>query len=417
MGKLRADQINKVGPGRHGDGDGLFLLVKPTGARSWLLRVQHMGKRRDIGLGTVDMTPRIDKAALAGVPLMLRTGLNLSEAREKARILREFARAGLDPVIERDRDRRQIPTFAEAVELAHAEFKKGWVDKHAAAFKSSLETHIVPHLGRQRVDTINHSAVRDALAEIWTDKPVMARKLRVRINQVLGFAKSKGWRTADLPNAKEVQKGLAKHSRAGHFAAMPFRDVPGLVGELLGQIDTPGRLALLFTIMTGARSGEVRKADWSQIDLEEKTWTRPAEIMKMRVAHVIPLSPAALAVLERAKPHSEGKGLIFPGIKGKELSDMTITKALRTAGHDDFTVHGFRSSFRDWAAEMMPTVPAMVAEMALAHSVGTETERAYLRTDLLAQRRALMDAWAAYITGTAAVDDLAAHRAKKAAKA
>lgn len=417
MGKLRADQINKAAPGRHGDGDGLFLLVKPTGARSWLLRVQYMGKRRDIGLGSVDMTPRIDKAELAGVSLMLRTSLNLSEAREKARVLRELARAGLDPVAERDRDRRQIPTFAEAVELAHAEFKKGWVAKHAAAFKSSLETHIVPTIGRQRVDTIDHTAVRDALAEIWTDKPVMARKLRVRINQVLGYAKSKGWRTMDLPNPKEVQKGLAKHSRAGHFAAMPFKDVPVLVGQLLGQIDTPGRLALLFTILTGARSGEVRKADWSQVDLEAKTWTRPAEIMKMRVTHVIPLSDAALTVLERAKPHSEGKGLIFPGTKGKALSDMTITKALRTAGHDDFTVHGFRSSFRDWAAEMMPTVPAMVAEMALAHSVGTETERAYLRTDLLAQRRALMDAWAAYITGTAAVDDLAAHRAKKAAKA
>jgi len=202
---------------------------------------------------------------------------------------------------------------------------------------------------------------------------------------------------------------------------MPYKAVPELVGDLLGQSDTPGRLALLFTILTAARSGEVRAATWDQIDLTEKTWSRPAGIMKMGVPHVIPLSDAALAVLERARPHSGGKGLIFPGQRSKAgpraLSDMTLTKALRTAGQDSVTVHGFRSSFRDWAAEKMPTVPAMVAEMALAHSVGTETERAYLRSDLQEQRRALMTAWGNYCTGTAAVDDLAAHRAKKAAQA
>lgn len=404
MGKLTVVSVKSAKPGRHADGEGLYLLVKPTGARSWLLRVVTNGKRRDIGLGTVDMLPRgrEDEASPAeDIPLMLRRSLSLSEARDKARELRKIARAGMDPIAERDRERRKIPTFAEAVALAHEEFKQGWVDKHAAAFKASLETHAVPYLGAERVDMIDHAKVRDALAAIWTDKPVMARKVRVRINQVLGFAKSKGWRKTDLPSAKEVRKGLAKHGRAGHFAAMPFKEVPALMRDLSAGADTPGRLALTFTILTAARSGEVRNARWEQIDLEARTWTRPAEMMKMRVEHSIPLSDDALAVLERAKPLTGGKGLIFPGKRAATLSDMTLTKALRTAGHDGVTVHGFRSSFRDWAAEKMPTIPPMVAEMALAHSVGTETERAYLRSDLMDPRRTLMDAWAGHLTASA----------------
>lgn len=404
MAKLTAVTVRHAKPGRHADGQGLYLLVKPTGARSWLLRVVTNGKRRDIGLGAVDLSPRPregERGAADDIPLMLRRSLSLTEARDKARELRRIARAGLDPIAERDRERRAIPTFAEAVKLAHEEFRKGWVEKHAAAFKASLETHAVPHIGSERVDVIDHAMVRDALAEIWSDKPVMARKVRVRINQVLGFAKSKGWRKTELPAAKEVRKGLAKHGRTGHFAAMPFKEVPALMRVLAAGADTPGRLALTFTILTAARSGEVRNARWDQIDLEARTWTRPADIMKMKVEHTIPLCPEAIDVLERAKLLTGGKGLVFPGKKAATLSDMTLTKALRTAGHDAFTVHGFRSSFRDWAAEMMPTVPPMVAEMALAHSVGTETERAYLRSDLMDLRRKLMAAWGGYLTASA----------------
>ncbi|MBB3862226.1 integrase [Novosphingobium hassiacum] len=408
MGKLTVESVRGAKPGRHADGDGLYLLVKPTGARSWVLRVVSNGKRRDIGLGAVDLSPKSKKGedeATSAIPLMLLRSLTLKQAREKASALRKIAHAGLDPIAERDRERRQIPTFAEAVDLAHAEFKKGWAVKHAAAFKASLETHVVPHIGRERVDVIDHAMVRDALASIWTDKPVMARKVRVRINQVLGFAKSKGWRKSDLPDAKEVRKGLAKHGRTGHFAAMPFKDAPAFVQALIGQDGTPGRLALIFTILTAARSGEVRNARWEQVDLDAATWTRPAEIMKMKVGHAIPLTPEAVAVLERAKALGNGKGLIFPGKGGKtSLSDMTLTKALRTAGQAQFTVHGFRSSFRDWAAEIMPTIPPMVAEMALAHSVGTETERAYLRSDLMDLRRTLMTAWAEYVTGKPAAN-------------
>jgi integrase len=400
MGKLTVAGVKVASPGRHADGDGLYLLVKPTGSRFWLLRVQQDKKRRDIGLGSVDTTSRRAGDPILEVSLMQRKTLTLSEAREKAAMLRKLAQAGLDPIVERDRERRKIPTFAEAVGMAHEEFAKGWTDKHAKAFKASLETHIVPALGALRVDAIDHAMVRNALAPIWTDKPVIARKLRVRINQVLGYCKSNNWRTKDLPEAKEVRKGLAKHARNKHFAAMPFKGVPSFLAKLNGQEDTAGRLALAFTIITAARSGEVRLARWGQIDLEARTWTRPAEIMKMRVEHVIPLSDEAMAVLERAKELGS-TGLVFPGMKkGKSLSDMTLTKALRTAGGGDVTVHGFRSSFRDWAAEMMPTVPAMVAEMALAHSVGTETERAYLRSDMLHMRMVLMAAWGGFAAGS-----------------
>lgn len=399
MPKLNALKVRNAKPGRHADGEGLYLLVKPTGARSWVLRVQHMGKRRDIGLGSVNLSPKSETDSEVGerIGVLEMSILRLEEAREKAAALRKLAKAGRDPVAERDREKIQIPTFAEAVEAAHSEFAKGWTPKHADAFKSSLEQHIVPRIGSRRVDSIDEAIVRDALASIWSEKPAMARKLRVRIGQVLGYAKTRKWRSTGL-DAAEMRRGLAKQARGGHFAAMPYKEVPAFFAAQECQPDTVGRLALLFTILTAARSGEVRAATWDQIDFDAKSWTRPASVMKMKVAHVVALSDAAIALLERAKPYSNGAGLIFPGAKGKALSDMTLTKVLRDAG-ETCTVHGFRSSFRDWCAEQMPTMPPMVAEMALAHSVGTATERAYLRTDLLEMRRNLMAAWAGFLSG------------------
>ena len=400
MAKAQKFEVGTNEPGRHLVGDGLYLLVKPSGARSWVLRVQYLGKRRDIGLGAVNLRPKsiMDKEASKRLEIFENNCLRLDEAKEKAAALRKLAKAGRDPVAERDKVKLVIPNFAEAVTKAHEELAKGWVPKHAAAFKTSLETHIVPRIGNSRVDVIDEAMVRDALAPIWTEKPAMARKLRVRINQVLGYAKARKWRTDNLPAAKEVGRGLAKHRKPGNFAAMPYKDVPAFYSAQSDQPATVGRLALLFSIVTAARSGEVRAATWEQIDLEAKTWTRPAEIMKMQVLHVIALNDAAIELLKRAKPYSEGKGLIFPGAKGRPLSDMTLTKVLRDAG-ETCTVHGFRSSFRDWCAEKLPNVPAMVAEMALSHSVGTSTERAYLRSDLLEMRRLLMASWADYLAG------------------
>ena len=383
------------------DGDGLFLLVSPGGAKSWMLRVQVDGKRRDIGLGTVDVDGVGSDAFGKGdtrhadIPLMLRKNLSLAEAREKAAALRKLAKAGSDPKLERDRQRVKVPSFAEAVAEAHRALSSGWSDRTAKAFKASLEEHANPTLGALKVNAIGSAEVIVALAPIWTDKPVMARKVRSRIGQVLAFAKARGWRTDALPDSRELRTGLSKQARGGNFAAMPFADVPTFIAGELGKGVSAGRYAVLFAILTAARSGEVRQATWEQISIDSRTWTRPASVMKMKEGHVVTLSDAAIALLEAYTPKDMRTGLIFSGIRGGPLSDMSLTKALRTAGRTE-TVHGFRSAFRDWAAERMPTIPAMVAEMALAHRVGTATEQAYLRTDLRDMRHALMGAWGCF---------------------
>jgi len=379
VGKLTPLGVKNAKPGRHGDGKGLYLLVKPSGAKSWLLRVVVAGRRMDIGLGSTDW-------------------VSLAEARNKAHDLRKHAKEGRDPIAERDRGKVIYPTFGEAVDEAHKELSKGWADKTAAAFKSSLDLHAVPKIGKHRVDQVGTEQIITVLAPIWTTKPEVAKKVRVRVLQVLQFAKAKGWRRdpdgreIPLPSPKDISSGLARQPRGGNFAAMPFADLPGFVAGELAKDETASRLSLLFTILTASRSGEVRAARWEQIDLETRTWTRSAAMMKSKVKHVVTLNDAALAILGRAAELFGDKGLIFPAVRGGELSDMTLSKLLRSSV-EGATVHGFRSTFRDWAAEKMPTVPAMVAEMALAHSVGNATEKAYLRSDLRDLRSKLMEAW------------------------
>jgi integrase len=251
-------------------------------------------------------------------------------------------------------------------------------------------------LGAAKVNAIGSADVIATLAPIWTDKPVIARKVRSRIGQVLAFAKARGWRTEALPDIRELRSGLSKQARGGNFAAMAFVDIPDFLENELAKGISSSRYALLFVILTAARSGEVRQATWEQIDLEAGLWNRPGDVMKMRQGHVVTLSSAATALLMRFQPEKRlRKGLIFPGAHGKPLSDMSLSAAMRAANRTE-TVHGFRSAFRDYAAERMPTIPAMVAEMALAHKVGTATEQAYLRSDLRDMRRALMEAWGSF---------------------
>jgi integrase len=393
-------QVKNAKAGRHGDGDGLYLLVSPTGARSWVLRVQMDGKRRDIGLGTADTTSRAgsDRSALDSIPILLRKRLSLVEAREKATLLRAIAQSGRDPIAERDRDRVKVPTFKEAALQAHAALSSGWVDKHAAAFLSSLQDHAFPALGAHRVSEIDSSQIRDMLAPIWTEKPVMAKKVRQRVSTVLNFAKSKGWRAAEAPG-KSVTMGLARQSAGGNFAAMPYAAVPAFLKNLRTAPETVGRVALQLLVLTAARSAEIRSAQRSHFDLDRAEWNRPAELMKGRVAHTITLSPQAVALLrvwfETHKP--EAGDLIFKGSTGKILSDMTMSKLMKDAGIP-YTPHGFRSSFRDWAAEQMPNIPDPVAEAALAHTVADSVVRAYKRTQFLEMRRTLLDAWGAYLS-------------------
>ncbi|GIX20769.1 MAG: phage integrase [Erythrobacter sp.] len=378
LGKLTVKQVKAAKPGTHVDGHGLLLRVRPSGAGSWILRVQVDGKRRDIGLGSL-------------------LDLSLAEAREKAAHLRKLARQGQDPIAERDKHKVQAVTFAEALARAHAELSKGWEEKTGKAFLATLQIHAVPVIGRRRINDIGAADLIAVLDPIWTSKPHQARRVRRWLLQVLQFAKARGWRKAPIPEAHELRQGLARQDLGSGFAAMAYHEVPGFFAEQLAKEPTPARLALLFAILTAARSQEVRGARWEQIDFERRLWSRPASLMKSRVAHVVTLSPAALAILRIAAKAGCGAGLIFPSKRqGKPLSDMTLSQHMRAAGRSE-TVHGFRSSFRDWAAEEMPHVPAMVAEMALAHSVGNATEKAYLRSDLRALRFELVDAWGAFV--------------------
>lgn len=402
MGKLSALAVKNAKPGRHADGDGLYLLVKPTGAKNWLLRVQVEKKRRDIGLGALDTGSRATGKSDPDVeiPLLHRKLLTLSEAREKAALLRAAAKAGLDPVAERDRERRSTPTFRQAAKDAHSALKGGWKDKSGQTFLASLETHAYPVLGDMRVDAIGAADVTNVLAPIWLTKPVMARKVRQRIGTVLNFAHGKGWRSTEAPS-KSVSVGLPRQPKGGNYAAMPYASVPALVAELTEKFLTGGRAALLFLIFTAARPGEVRGACWDQIDFDKREWNRPESLMKgsHSPAHTVTLNDAAIALLKRWKGNREVKanGFIFSAPRGGKLSDMTMNKVLRDAGQP-FDAHGFRSSFRDWAAEKMPQIPDPVAEAALAHVVADKVVRAYKRTSFMEMRRTLLDAWSLFLT-------------------
>jgi integrase len=375
MGRLTSVTVRNAKRGRHGDGDGLYLLVKESGARSWMLRVQRYGKRRDIGLGSI-------------------AALNLAEAREKAAEIRKHVLNGRDPIAERDRDRGPIPTFKEATKAAHQDLKSGWAPKHAAAFLSTLEDHAFPALGNRRVDTIDAATIRDMLAPIWAQIPSTARKTRQWVGTVLNYAQAKGWRFHDAPT-KSVTLGLPRQTGGGNFAAMPYAEVPALLADLRRKPPTTGRDALMFLLFTAARSGEVRSARWSHIDFEASTWNRPPHLMKNRTAHTVTLNRLAVALLERrfaeASPRTDD--LIFASRNDKPMCDMTITKVLKDA-NIPYTVHGFRSSFRDWAAEQMPMIPDPVAEAALAHVVPDKVIAAYKRTSFVAMRHELLGAWA-----------------------
>lgn len=382
MGKLTALAVKAAtAPGRYQDGNGLMLVVKPSGARTWQVRLQADGKRRDFGLGSASI-------------------VSLAEARDKADEIRKLLRSGVDPVAKKRADkfaRTSIPSFRAAAEATHEEHKGGWRNlKHREDWLSSLKAYVFPSLGGLRVDMIDAPIVRDVLLPIWLDKPETARRVRQRIKSVLGWAASKGYRTAiDL---SVMDAGLPKQpKRNSHFKAMRYEDVPAFVAKVKREPETIGRLALLFTIYTAARSGETRGATWEEIDLEAATWTIPGKRMKAGRDHTVPLSSSALAVLERAALLRKGKKgePVFPGKSRAPVSDMTITKVLRDMSICD-TVHGFRSSFKDWASEAS-SFPDAVSEAALAHVDRDKTRAAYKRTVFLKMRVDLMAAWADYL--------------------
>lgn len=401
---LTVKQVEKAKPGRHADGGGLYLLVKPTGGKSWVLRVMATGpkgwKRRDIGLGAV-AADGLRRLSTIGddIPLEQRGALTLAEARELAVRLRNIAKAGGDPAAERRKGRSPPPTFEKAAIAAHSALKGSWSAKTADAFLASLEAHAYPSLGSKLVSDIDADDIANALYPIWHTKPSIARKVRQRIGKVLDYAKAKRWRDTETPRLS-VSTLVGKPKEGGNFAAMPWKEVPAYFGKLGSDTETVGRLALMFTIVTACRSGEAREARWKHI--KGCDWNRPASLQrKTGKAHTITLNQAALAVLDRAKAFSDCQdpdAIIFPSRKRTELSDMSLSKVMRDAGLP-YVPHGFRSSFRDWCAERMPQIPDPVAEAALGHVVSDSVVKAYKRTTFLQMRRELLDAWGRYVTG------------------
>lgn len=377
MGKLSATAVKSATrPGRLGDGDGLFLVVQPSGSKSWICRVQKNGNRRDFGLGSASR-------------------VSLAVARERAREIRTWIELGLDPIFER-RKADGIPTFKEAAARVLAAHRKTWRnEKHEKQWLSTLQSYVFPKLGNVQVNEITGPMIRNVLAEIWLTKPETARRVRQRIGTVLDWAYASGYRESEAP-MRAISKGLPRQPKKnGHFAAMPYSKIPAFMKKVRER-ESFSRFALEFAILTAARSGEVRGATWDEIDLETKLWTIPKDRMKAAREHVIPLTGPAIGIINRcAQLRVSDCPLLFPGIRTNQpLSDMTLTKLLKEMT-EPYTVHGFRSAFRDWVSEETQ-YPGEIAEAALAHVVKDKTEAAYRRGNLLEKRRLLMKDWATY---------------------
>ena len=370
-------------PGRYADGGGLYLLVKPSGAKSWVLRVVVHGRRRDIGLGGADI-------------------VNLADARELARQHRTLAGKGGDPIAER-RKSSTVPTFEEAARKVHAGHGKGWRNpKHKAQWINTVRDYAFPEIGKKRVDQIGVPEVLKVLAPIWLTKPETARRVRQRIKTVLDWAQGAHPHDSENPIGPVLTRALPRQTgRTGHHAALPYASVPEFITSLRdGGASEITKLAFEFLILTATRTGEVLGARETEIDLDAKVWTIPATRMKAEREFWVPLSARALEIVERALELSNDSEFVFAGrAPGKPLSTMTFLMLLRRMGVAA-TAHGFRSCFRDWAAEATG-FPSEVCEMALAHAIGNRTEASYRRGDLFEKRRQLMNAWASFVDGGA----------------
>lgn len=387
---------------------GLHLQVTKSGARSWILRTTIAGKRRDLGLG--------------GYP-----DVTLALAREKARDTREKIAQGIDPVAERQRlrsaalaERLREMTFEKAAEAVVAKKQaEARNPKHGKQWASTLETYAYPVLGPMSVADIELAHVKQVLEPIWQTKTETATRVRQRIEAVLSWASVHGHRSGENParwkgNLDAVLPAPTKVSRVEHHRAMPMDDMHDFMLALEKRQGIAPR-CLAFVILTAVRSGEARAATWDEIDLAEKVWTIPADRMKAGREHRVPLSAPAVELLE-ALPRFAGTNLIFPNTQGRKLSDATLAAVIKRMGlHEKATVHGFRSTFRDWAAERTST-PHHVAEMALAHTIKNHAEAAYRRGDLLAKRAKLMQQWADFLaTAPAKAENVTAIRENKVA--
>ena len=389
MGRLSVRKIDALTkPGFYGDDRAptLYLRVAPGGSKSWVQRLRVNGKRRDIGLG--------------GYPVV-----SLQAARDRAIDNRRVARDGGDPLAGR---KRRVPSFATVAAAELKQASAGAAAKTVSTWGRLYERYALPRLGHRPVDAIDKAEVIDVLLQVESDP--MRTKLRTRLRAAFAYAEAHGWRR-DNPAGEGIQAALPKQQVTDdHHAALAYEEVPAALAAISAcdRISPVAVLALRLVVLTGCRSGEVREARWSEFDLDAARWTIPAERMKAKRPHVVPLTDAALDVLHEASRLRRAAGdLVFPAANGrgrKAMEDGQLRRVLRLVGlADRATVHGFRATFRTWAMAETDADHA-VMELCLAHTVGDRTERAYARSDLYAKRALLMDRWARFATGTGTAD-------------
>lgn len=383
-GKLTKRLVENLGAGRHGDGNGLYLVVDPSGARRWIVRVVVKGAknkrggplRTDFGLGGADI-------------------VTLNQARERALEYRRMAKQGLNP---RFNAQREIPTFEEFAHQVHVERMPTWKNaKHGQQWINTLRDYAFPKIGRMPLDSIDQPEVMMCLTPIWTEKHETAKRLAQRIKTVLDVAKSKGFRSGENPvtGIKDAGALPKVKVKVKHHKAMRWQDVPAFYADLKGR-NAMSANALRFTCLTGSRTSEVLGMRWEEIDFDARLWTCPEKRMKTGVEHRVPLTDEMLAIIEPLQALKSE--YVFEGQKRhKPLSNMAMLMLLRRMHVESVTVHGFRSTFRDWASEVTGA-PREVAEMSLSHKVGSDVERAYARSDLLEKRRALMERWSQFVS-------------------
>ena len=387
--KLTARAVAAVKlPGLYSDGGGLYLQVARGGSKSWVYRFMLRRRSRDMGLGGIDV-------------------VSLAEAREKALEARRLVKAGIDPVEKRRAQRTRNAadavaslTFRECAEKFIASHEKGWRNpKHRAQWRNTLATYAFPVFGDVPVDAVDTAMVTEVIEPIWSTKTETATRLRGRIEAILDWAKAREYRTGENParwrgHLENLLPKASKVRKVKHHAALPYEDIATFT-KALRERDGVSARGLEFLILTAARPGEVTGARWDEVDLDKEEWTVSGERMKSGVMHRVPLSPAAVAVL-REMETMRVNDFVFPGQRGAQpLWSDALRRLLERMGHAGLTTHGFRSTFRDWAAERT-AFPGEVAEAALAHTVGNKVEAAYRRGDLLDKWRKLMEAWAAF---------------------
>ncbi len=376
---LSAASIRSAPPGRHADGNGLFLYVKPEGTRSWIQRLVIRARRREMGLGAVGL-------------------VSLAEARELALANRKLARSGGDPLAERRRV-QGVPTFADAARRVVEQKQGGWRGRyHAHNWLRSLERYAFPRIGSRPVSEVNSADVLEILTPIWHVKPETARAVRQRIRSVLEWSIAMELR-ADNPCDRVLPMLGPQGDIVEHMRALPHQDVAAAVETVRTSASAAPaiKLAFEFLVLTAARSGEVRLAKWDEMDVVGRVWAISAARMKAKREHRVPLCRRAVEVLEAARTLGGSNDLVFPMRSGKPIALSTLPKMLQQHGIAA-VAHGFRSSFRDWAAEETDR-PREVIEAALAHVVQNKVEAADARSDLFERRRRLMDDWSEYLAG------------------